>query len=1142
MLIAVLLRSTFGGLELKILKRIRKKFLLKLFVLLAASGAFWIFCENMAARLLLPIAKSQIERYTGSEVKIGDIEVGLNGIVKLKWVLISSSIDGTGNFPLLIADTVEARFSILSILTLRPRLGSLTVEDFILDVCYDRNLSAWNLVFIEGDEGKSKKNIPALHLTRGVVQLSKVSGETREKIISVAVKKGEVADIGKKNGFGFTFKINPYSTGLAGIIGGKLETSKKGEVGKLIITSENFSTGNNGIFGNIWDVHKMRLDLDYNADDLTVNTLVWEMGEDCKFSLTGEVTDYQHACNYSGQLHVKNMFVSEKAKADSLVYGEGLSENIGKHLREFLRLYKPNGVCDLDFKAVGRFGELLDSQWSGVVGCKDLSIEHERFPYYLQHISGDVKLDSKSIDYSNLKCMHDDVVFDIDGGTVIADGIKVTNVVVTSDNVLLGNDIYRALNKKQQSIWYTFTPKGRAKVKYEYHRRQNDDDVIDEDEKGVGKLQIDMIGGEADYLHFPYHLENITGRVTISPDKVELIDLVSGTEGSSITLNGEVSETRSKKPRYNILINANNIPLDSRLKAALPYSQRSFYDSFKMTARTDVKIKIFPNEVGDRLVEYIAEVSIKDALMMYEGFPLPLSEVNVDATLTPAGTFLHKMTGRNGDGEVNVNGTIWPSDQTHSRPGYCLELNAKNIQVQDRWLKSLPEDSYKLLSQLRPKGAINVAANLSLDPRAECPAFKIVVESLGGHVNYTKFPYQINDIYGKVTIEKDKISLENIKAIGPVGGRGKDAYSKSIAVDGVIMLVDNKFKNGEFSVLAENIECDDKLGKALGSFSGNPYKRLNPSGRFDLAIDKITYSKEGESGGVLDFSSELTLKEVAFGDGSIFAGVNGAVTASGVYKVGEGLVRGEGSYQAKEMKIKGRTLENMRGEIVYDPLKDSYTCREYIAKCYGGNVIGSLSFVREKDRKINYAIEAILSHVDIHGLMTSETKVGEDVNYTKGYVSGYMAAMGVLGDDSSRVGRLKMEVSEMEFAERTLLGKIMTASQLEDPTDYIFSDVEVEAYLQKDMLYLDKVEVSGKSMQMKGAGKVDVNSGNIDMKFNAFGKRTSKPSFVETLTRSLGSAVVEVEVKGTFDKPKIKKTTLPVLKRPFGIFGDKEKK
>ncbi len=62
------------------------------------------------------------------------------------------------------------------------------------------------------------------------------------------------------------------------------------------------------------------------------------------------------------------------------------------------------------------------------------------------------------------------------------------------------------------------------------------------------------------------------------------------------------------------------------------------------------------------------------------------------------------------------------------------------------------------------------------------------------------------------------------------------------------------------------------------------------------------------------------------------------------------------------------------------------------------------------------------------------------------------------------------------------------------------------------------------------------------MNFTAFGRiMTSDPSMLESLAKSLGSAVIKIEVHGDLDEPLIKTTTLPVFKTPLDLLGDKER-
>ena len=89
---------------------------------------------------------------------------------------------------------------------------------------------------------------------------------------------------------------------------------------------------------------------------------------------------------------------------------------------------------------------------------------------------------------------------------------------------------------------------------------------------------------------------------------------------------------------------------------------------------------------------------------------------------------------------------------------------------------------------------------------------------------------------------------------------------------------------------------------------------------------------------------------------------------------------------------------------------------------------------------------------------------------------------------------------------------------------------------------MEKVDIFGKSMLMRGAGTINLSDGKIAMAFYPFGKWTeSKPDFIEKFWRSLGPALAEVKVDGTFDKPIIK-ATVPILSKPLGIFGTEKRK
>ena len=81
-------------------------------------------------------------------------------------------------------------------------------------------------------------------------------------------------------------------------------------------------------------------------------------------------------------------------------------------------------------------------------------------------------------------------------------------------------------------------------------------------------------------------------KLIVEPGKIELSNILSQYNGCVISLTGRITETRTEQPKFAISINANNIPVDSTLKAALPDSQRMFYEYFDISGSADVDIKI----------------------------------------------------------------------------------------------------------------------------------------------------------------------------------------------------------------------------------------------------------------------------------------------------------------------------------------------------------------------------------------------------------------------------------------------------------------------------------------------------------------------------------------------------------------------
>ena len=104
----------------------------------------WGVYELVGNEILKPIARRQIEQFTGAQVTIADIKFQLDGLVIMKDLRISTCMDGLDEGAIVKAERIEAVFSRTSFLKFKPRLKSLTVNDFTINAQYDTEERNWN--------------------------------------------------------------------------------------------------------------------------------------------------------------------------------------------------------------------------------------------------------------------------------------------------------------------------------------------------------------------------------------------------------------------------------------------------------------------------------------------------------------------------------------------------------------------------------------------------------------------------------------------------------------------------------------------------------------------------------------------------------------------------------------------------------------------------------------------------------------------------------------------------------------------------------------------------------------------------------------------------------------------------------------
>jgi len=1133
------------------------RWLLAALALLVVLGLVFVWI----VRALPHIALAQISELTNTRIGAESVSLGLDGSVLIRNLVIRPDREQKYDDAILKAETVYARFSIGSLLLLGPRLKDIRVNDFVFDAQYDLDAGRWNVAALKirvPRDGSGK--MPAVHLSQGTLQYSKVSSGQAKVAASVPVRAEFGFDQWTQEGYRFNIRTAALSSGF-----GKSNLSGFFKPGRITATGGISSTD--------------------------IPTLEWAWAVDV---LAAEL-DYEQDHNYSVKLRVKDFHSTHTPAADT--FGLVKSPSLAKSrafdaLQSFFSRYSPVGTVDIDLNASGSFDRLSDSTASGKVYCKDVSVCDRHFPYAIEHLTGEVDFTQDGAVLNALSGKHGDVDITIDG---LVKGFGPTQQYqfrITSTNMVLDGDLYSALSAEQKNLWDAFSPGGQVAIDQRFSRKSQADTKT--------TLTIELLDAQAAYKHFPYPLRNLTGKLFFDRNSVVVSDVVSQVDKCKITFNGSVSGYNTEQPTCYLSIKADNVPLDSTLAAALPDSSRSFYNRFDLAGLADAQIKVFTLQQGRESAEggppiqqgqgrlgtssFLADVTLKEASLKVGESPLVISNISATAVITPDSMSIKQFTGQCSQGEVSIAGSISLANQAQPSR-YHLTVGAQGVELSADLVDLLPGSAKKIFSESTPQGRINLTADLRKaadDPRfrgdsrapAEAgePSYQIAVECLGDSVAFKQFAYPLKNVVGKLAITNKTLTFENVTA-APAAGQSEIADRKSqIVLNGQVTLADGALGQarperaewGSLELSASDIPFDEQLGTALTSKGIAPfYGKLRPSGRFDLDSVNIKIFAAKDEKVCVDFAGAVRLKDCRFDLSGTEAQLNALLKAKGLYKVGSpparggqgsGFSAGAISLTADSLRVKGKAITNLNADINYDPDTQSWLAENLLADCYGGKVAGKLEFRRPARESLKYLLQVGFDKVDLRQFLADTGPTGStQTGHSSGTMRGALSIVAEVGAPVSsvedrnggQIGQCRLAIRDMEVGKLSPLAKLLYVLKLTEPKDFAFEHMVVDSYIKGDKLLFEEFDLSGQAIAFSGSGWMDLASDNVDLVLTARGKRLAaaptKVGVVQSLAEGLAQAVVRVEVTGNVHDPQVITRTLPVIEDSLKILGTKRK-
>ncbi|MHC4755740.1 MAG: hypothetical protein ACYTBP_11415 [Planctomycetota bacterium] len=1009
----------------------------------------------LVGRSLCKIAIVQIAELTNTKITTDSVKFSINGSVLINGLVVSPGHELDYDDAILRADKVYARFGFMSLLLMNPRLKKINVHDFVFNAQHDSESDHWNLTPLKitplkGGSGR----LPGIRLKSGTLRYSRVINSKPRIIAEIPINAR------------FSYSLDEFQrddSQQSNIF------SREDGYKFTITTAKSHEPAVESIMQGVWTPGKLIVSGGISSTDIPTLEKAWAI------NIIAAELNYDQNNNYKLKLRIKDLFSRQKAEYHASDLEPVFLKNFSAFnaVQKFFDQYRPWGRIDIEVEeAAGNFYQLSKSTLKGKIICKDVSICKRSFPYLIENITGIMDFTEKSITLNNLRGVHGNVKLSFEGWSKdFGPGFKY-DITMKSDNMVLDNDLFQAMNDRWKKPWQAFSPKGLVGIEYVLKR---------DSAKGKTKsLTVKLDGTDAVYRHFPYPLKNLNGTVSFGQDAVVIQNVVSKQDNKLIELNGRINVTGNDKHEYDITIKADNIPIDPILDEALPDDKQQFYSKLDMAN-------------------------------LY------------------------------GNGILSMINHVWMGPKT-KRPQYNMTLYAKKLEINEELLSVLPSSMKKIVSGLRPKGKVDITTVVTRTDSNTAPYDKITVQCLDNTINWTLFPYPLRNITGNIIITTDAIKFEEITAATANNIQLADDLPV-VKIKGDIKLQHGTYGKASFDLWANDIMFDDRINIALPEKFLGLYEGLSPTGRFDLDPLHMEITENDNAQKQVEFSGNIILKQCNLKTSPPITDMNARLKPLGVFKISQGFGDIKTTVNAESLRVREKLLTKLNADIFFDGDRGKWNTDNLVAGSYDGMVKGKMEFQQHADSVMDYSIQLGFEDIDLKKYLADTNEQNDQSSgYTSGQMDGSLNLAGKADGKGKRIGSCKLEITDMQVGKLSPLAKILMVLKLTEPIDFAFEQMFVDSFIEDDMLYFRKIDLSGRSLAFNGTGSMNIKNRILDILLVARGERLAKaePSLLQSLADNIGMAVVKMEVKGDYYDPKVKTTALPVVEDMFNLLGTKE--
>lgn len=656
--------------------------------------------------------------------------------------------------------------------------------------------------------------------------------------------------------------------------------------------------------------------------------------------------------------------------------------------------------------------------------------------------------------------------------------------------------------------------------------------------------------------NFVYPIEHCTGTINVTGSSAELIDLVGRHNDVVLSVNGFTKKNDQNCQIYRFEVASDNMALDDDLYNALSSKEHKLWDDFSPEGIAGIHQVVEKTGPNDR--PNVLTVNLKGTNAYWKIFPYPLRNLQGKLIIHPEKMYFEDVISTAGDEKVIVNGSV--SNYSDKYPGYNIDFEGFNAEANflkhekyDECLnKFMPQYMVELIDNINISDTINCKANFNNNQKKDRLDYQIAIDLIGNEVTYNKVAMGMKEATGKIYVSNDRVGFRGVKGVIADNIQIGDNLKPMLMIDGDIKISENQFSDAILDVGGTNVVFDKRFAELLPKYIQDFYEEISPTGKFDFSFPKTKIYKSDDDIVYTNVNGQVNFKQCGLNLEPVITDCNGLFKIEGLYKSKFGFCSGKASLTDFSMRIKNILLDKLNTNLDYEELNGLWASENLKANCYDGLLSGRIEFAANTEQPPMFMIDTGFKQIDLKKFLTDTTEkidyykdaaANEIANgHTKGILNGSLSFSGHFDGLQQRMGRCRLDITDMEIGKLSPIAKILLSLRLEETKEFAFEKMLIDSYFQGNTLLINKVDLAGNSVAFQGLGKLDLSNQQIKLELTARGKRKAgtDPGIIESFAEGLGQGIVRLDVNGNVYDPNVTTQTLPLIQGTIGLFG-KEK-